>query len=118
MGYYDSFCVYRSYIGRIDFQAKVQGYRVELGEIECKIREFTKCDTVVLAIKEDNNDDILVGFVESRLVDEKQVYVYLREQLPPYMIPKSIISLAQFPLNNNGKIDRKQLIEIFKTHNK
>ena len=35
-----------------------------------------------------------------------------------YMIPKSIISLAQFPLNNNGKIDRKQLIEIFKTHNK
>ena len=55
------------YIGRIDFQAKVQGYRVELGEIECKIREFTKCDTVVLAIKEDNNDDILVGFVESRL---------------------------------------------------
>lgn len=106
------------YIGRIDFQAKVQGYRVELGEIECKIREFTKCDTVVLAIKEDNNDDILVGFVESRLVDEKQVHVYLREQLPPYMIPKSIISLAQFPLNNNGKIDRKQLIEIFKTHNK
>ena len=72
----------------------------------------------MLAIKEDNNDDILVGFVESRLVDEKQVYVYLREQLPPYMIPKSIISLSQFPLNNNGKIDRKQLIEIFKTHNK
>lgn len=101
------------YIGRIDFQAKIQGYRVELGEIECAISEVANKDTVALAIKDFNEDDFVVAFVESEMLDVLPILSYLKDRLPNYMIPRKIISLPQFPLNNNGKIDRKQLIEIY-----
>lgn len=105
------------YIGRIDFQAKVQGYRVELGEIECKIREVVEKDVVVLAIKDDGKDDTIVAFVESNSLDYSKVQKHLREMLPSYMIPRKIMAILQFPLNNNGKIDRKQLVTIYNSNN-
>ncbi|WP_259329545.1 AMP-binding protein [Bacteroides xylanisolvens] len=104
------------YIGRIDFQAKVQGYRVELGEIECRIREVVGKDIVALAIKDDGKDDIIVAFVESDSIDFSKVQRHLRENLPSYMIPRKIITLTQFPLNNNGKIDRKQLTAMYNSN--
>ena len=87
-----------------------------MGEIECRIREVVGKDIVALAIKDDGKDDIIVAFVESDSIDFSKVQRHLRENLPSYMIPRKIITLTQFPLNNNGKIDRKQLTAMYNSN--
>lgn len=103
------------YLGRIDFQAKIQGYRVELGEIEFHIKTFLKQDTVVQAIKTGKGDDELYAFIQSNHdIDQQALINYLKSKMPSYMIPIKYICTTEFPLNSNGKIDRQKLKEIIK----
>lgn len=99
------------YCGRIDQQAKIQGFRVELGEIEFHAREFYDKKYRVVAIAFDNAQHLteIALFIESSKQDTKALLDYLRSKMPHYMIPSRIIFEQQFPLNKSEKIDRNTL---------
>lgn len=103
---------YIKYICRSDFQAKVNGYRIELEEVEFYIRQIKDVDEVTaLAI----NGQLVVFIV---LVDKTeknmptQIKQTLSEKLPPYMVPQTIIVLNGMPRSPNGKINRLELQKI------
>jgi amino acid adenylation domain-containing protein len=98
------------YSGRIDNQAKIQGFRVELSEIEFHARTFLEGKNVVCVVCENEKklDEILM-FVESQKTDTQGLVTYMRSKMPQYMIPKTIRFVEEFPINANGKIDRKKL---------
>ena len=98
------------YSGRLDFQAKIQGYRVELGEIEFHAREILNNVNVVCTVyyTEQQLAEIAM-FIESAPFDTSDLLAKLKERMPSYMIPKTIRFEPRFPLNINGKIDRKSL---------
>jgi D-alanine--poly(phosphoribitol) ligase subunit 1 len=99
------------YLGRIDNQVKIDGHRVELEEIEFHARAFCGDKQVVATVNssEAGFHSILL-FIESEQDLEKGLEEHLKKHLPDYMIPKEIITVSLFPLNSNGKIDRKALI--------
>lgn len=118
------------YLGRIDRQIKINGFRVELGEIEHYIMKYSgikDCTVVVrkrnLKVKKivarknivgDAQEDIsyLAAYVISKNdVEDYKLKKYLRKYLPDYMVPDKIVRMETFPLNSNGKIDVKQLPE-------
>ena len=96
------------FVGRKDFQVKLRGQRIEVGEIEQTIlhvsSQITNC--VVIKYKE-----YLIAYIESLLTDELETKIknYCQQHLPQYMIPSLFILLKKFPLNPNGKLDRHQL---------
>jgi amino acid adenylation domain-containing protein len=98
------------YSGRIDNQAKIQGFRVELSEIEFHAREFLQGKNVVcIAFKNGLGLDEIALFIESAGFDTTALVSYLRTKMPHYMIPSHFRFIEQFPINANGKIDRKNI---------
>ena len=100
------------YVGRKDFQVKIGGYRVELGEVEYHVRnhELTKSkNSIVIDVKNSNNNDELVIVIESSKFITEDLTEYLSTKLADYMVPKKVFFIDNFPHNKNGKIDRKQL---------
>jgi amino acid adenylation domain-containing protein len=95
------------YRGRRDTQVKISGYRIELGEIEAVLRRAGCIEATVLAFPE-QYPEFMVAFV-SGSDDTDAMVKSLREYLPSYMWPKSIIPLSYLPLNNNMKVDRANL---------
>ncbi|HJT72886.1 MAG TPA: amino acid adenylation domain-containing protein, partial [Chitinophaga sp.] len=100
------------YITRRDDQVKVRGYRIELGEVEAALQ---KCElvkqAVVLAIPDDNGQKKLVAWiVPGETFNREGILTFLREQVPAYMVPGTLIEIAQLPLTANGKVDKKQLL--------
>jgi hypothetical protein len=100
------------YFGRIDYQIKVHGQRVEPAEIEntiinCSPSKISNC----LVTKAPQTDNLLVAYVISNdlELDTKEIRDYCNKHLRPYMVPCYIIVLDKFPVNANGKIDRNQL---------
>lgn len=100
------------YLGRNDDQVQVQGYRVELGEIEKYAMEFTGGKNVVAMGKDKETGEMkLYLFVESEMTDFRPLSGYLKKHLPAYMIPSEIIAVREFPRLVSGKMDRKALIQ-------
>ncbi len=100
------------YLGRLDSQIKVLGHRVELGEVEAAVRAASGVDGVV-AIgwpASGATADGIEVFLQSEECDAKAILQRLKETLPSYMVPRQIRKRKQFPLNSNGKFDRKELI--------
>lgn len=98
------------YSGRLDFQAKIQGYRVELGEIEFHARECLHGpNAIAIAFENKTGNAEIALFVEDKLVDANILLEYLKSKIPYYMVPTKILLNNEFPLNSNGKIDRKML---------
>jgi D-alanine--poly(phosphoribitol) ligase subunit 1 len=97
-------------VGRIDHQVKVQGYRVELGEIEYHVRAFLKGQNAVASAFNNamGNAEIAL-FVEGVLPDNSVLLEYLKSKMPYYMIPSKIIVEKNFPINTSGKVDRVYL---------
>ena len=95
------------YVGRSDFQVKVRGFRIELGEIEGLLEQ----QPFVVRAVATSIDDRLVAYCTTTKdpLEQEALITILRESLPDYMVPSLIIPLAEIPLNNNGKIDRKAL---------
>ncbi|CAF4238909.1 unnamed protein product, partial [Adineta steineri] len=94
------------YQGRKDHQIKLHGQRIELGEIERCLLNITSISAcVVMKWK----GDYLVAYVQSSHTNEEQLHQHCQSHLPPHMIPSIFIILEKLPLNQNGKIDRKQL---------
>lgn len=98
------------YSGRLDNQAKIQGFRVELGEIEYHVREFLG-DKNAVAIAFENKMDLteIAVFIESASFDTGELINHMRSKMPVYMMPTKIYFEPVFPLNSNDKIDRNKL---------
>lgn len=103
------------YLGRIDFQTKIQGFRVELSEIEFHVKSFLKKTNVVaLAITDVLGNKEIGLVIESGEIKTDSLIEFIKTQMPAYMIPKQIRFIDVFPLNSNGKTDRKKLELLFK----
>lgn len=99
------------YLGRIDQQAKIQGYRVELGEIEYHARRYYNNEkrVVALAFQNEKNLTEVALFIESEEQNTQELVEYLKDKMPHYMIPSQYLFEPSFPLNNSDKIDRTAL---------
>jgi D-alanine--poly(phosphoribitol) ligase subunit 1 len=98
------------FVGRKDFQTKIQGYRVELGEIEFHTRSFLEgINTVALTYINDLGNNEIVLFIENDVFDLTLLINYLHSILPSYMVPNKFLFEPIFPLNISGKIDRNKL---------
>ena len=102
------------YLGRIDFQAKINGYRVELYEVEHHAKSFLEKINVIAVefIGKTKNSEIGIA-IESAKFDYGSLLEYLKIKMPNYMIPSKLIFLDKFPLNSNQKIDRKEIKSLF-----
>lgn len=96
------------FYGRMDNQIKLNGQRVELGEIESRIREIEKIDNVKVLIKKYGNLDYLVTYYTStHRINSEILKKKLHNFLPAYMVPNAFICLEKFPLTPNGKLNIK-----------
>ncbi len=100
------------YLGRLDHQVKLRGYRVELGEIEAALR---RCPGVVdgaVVLREDTpGDQRLVAYVvpEGEPASASEWQRFLARSLPEYMVPSAFVTLLTLPQNAHGKVDRRSL---------
>ncbi len=101
------------HMGRKDFQVKVRGHRVEVGEIEAALLNSGKIKEVVVTLREDRpGDQRLVAYVVPAETPAPTVTAMrhaLAEKLPSYMIPSAFVMLHALPLLPNCKVDRRQL---------
>lgn len=98
------------YCGRSDQQIKIDGYRVELGEVEHFASEAAAgANAAVIATTAPDGAAMLTLFLEDPPLGSNAIMAYLETKLPPHMLPKRIEALAELPLNMNGKIDRPAL---------
>ena len=104
------------FLGRTDFQVKLRGHRVELGEIEhaaCQARLSIRVSAAVVLAVAMSSGQTLVAFVTPQSVDKAALQEALRQHLPGYMVPDAIVTRAQLPLTANGKVDRDALAKSF-----
>lgn len=97
--------------GRIDDQVKVQGFRVELAELEFACNStFPNLENTAISAEGKNGTELHL-FVKSKIQDqlENELLTNLKKSLPWYMVPHKIHWVDNFPLNANGKIDKKEL---------
>lgn len=103
------------YAGRNDDQVKVRGFRIELGEIETVIKEHEGIEDAVVLAKADSLGikETIAFFVfkADAAPETDEIKEFLEDKLPEYMIPSYFISLKEFPLTINGKIDKKKLLQ-------
>jgi len=97
-------------VGRADFQVKVRGVRVELGEIEAVLNRIAGVrQSVVIARDERRTGKQLCAYVTGDQLDVPAMYRVLRSQLPGHLVPAAIVPLAVLPSLPNGKLDRSRL---------
>jgi acyl carrier protein len=101
------------FIGRIDHQVKLRGFRVELGEIESQLVSHPAVkETVVIVMEDQTGDKYLCAYiVTSQPGLELELKKYLSHFMPDYMIPSYFVPIEKIPLTPNGKIDRSALPE-------
>jgi acyl-coenzyme A synthetase/AMP-(fatty) acid ligase len=99
------------YMGRQDNQMKIQGFRIEAAEVEFHLKKCLPEGNRVVAVAVNNGRGIteLVAISENFQWPISEVKQALLKYLPSYMVPSHYLDFPEFPLNNNGKIDRKQL---------
>ncbi len=93
--------------GRKDFQIKHMGHRIELEEIELEINKEEKIERACCVY--DSEKSRLYGFYIGK-IEPKELHEKLKAKLPVFMIPNSLKQIDEFPLNKNGKINRKELL--------
>ncbi len=107
------------YLGRIDYQIQIQGFRVELGEIEFHAKNFLNSLNVVVVAFPDFVGNTELGMaIESVEFQIEPLRNYLVKKLPTYMIPKRFNFFESFPLNMNGKTDRNMIKKNFTNNQK
>ncbi len=99
------------FVGRKDNQIKHMGYRIELEEIENAFASFSEiAQAAVIYHKSGGYAGRIVAFLKPTTdIQEAAVKERLREVIPPYMIPETVLIMAELPRNANGKVDRKTL---------
>jgi amino acid adenylation domain-containing protein len=101
------------YLGRKDFQVKIRGLRIELGEVEAALCAHPGVSQAVAAVREDvPGDRRLVAYVVgpgTAAPGAAELRAHLQARLPDYMVPAAYVTLPEMPLSPNGKIDRRAL---------
>ena len=94
------------YIGRIDFQAKIKGYRIELTEVEFHAKKvLDKINVVAVGYINQLGETELGIVIETEKYNTTELKNYLKTKVPFYMIPAKYVFINKFPLNKNNKID-------------
>ncbi|HAU85938.1 MAG TPA: hypothetical protein DCW90_10675 [Lachnospiraceae bacterium] len=103
------------YIGRTDGQLKIRGFRVEIEEIESTFQSlYQDIPLKVLSIQNENKRPELCGFYQSKEeINQKEFKTNLGKTLPSYMIPAYFMRIDRVPINQNGKVDVKLLVQMF-----
>jgi amino acid adenylation domain-containing protein/non-ribosomal peptide synthase protein (TIGR01720 family) len=100
------------FLGRLDDQVKVRGFRIEPGEVEAAIRSAGAGEaTVVARTSSTGTQELVAHFTGDASLDASTLRERLRVTLPPYMIPSHLIAIERMPLTPSGKVDRHQLPE-------
>ncbi|MET9488542.1 amino acid adenylation domain-containing protein [Nocardia sp. NPDC006630] len=100
------------YLGRSDFQVKLRGQRVELGEIETVLLSHSAVHRAAVSLVRAATGDRLVAYVvleSGARVGDAALLAHVRAALPSYMVPATVVRLEALPLNASGKLDRKAL---------
>ena len=107
------------FLGRLDDQVKVRGYRVELGEIAQTLRAHPDVANAEVVLRRDNGEPQLVAYVvdgrpsyaasHGERISNETLIPWLSERLPEYMVPHVIMAVDEIPLTANGKVDRARL---------
>lgn len=102
---------YLYFSGRRDFQYKIRGLRIDVSEIESSLMEMEDVKEAIVVVNQDKKqENSLTAFVHGEeSMDTGMVRDRLKSILPAYMVPNKIRKLDEFPINANGKIDRKEL---------
>ncbi|MGC3988628.1 MAG: non-ribosomal peptide synthetase [Chthoniobacteraceae bacterium] len=96
------------FLGRVDDQVKVSGYRIEPGEIENLLEQHPAIRQAAVTAA-DNRLFAFIVPVESATLDEQELRAFASQQLPPYMVPARYYPVASLPLTPSGKVDRRAL---------
>ncbi|MFC7446980.1 amino acid adenylation domain-containing protein [Rhodococcus daqingensis] len=97
------------YLGRNDFQVKLRGIRIELGDVECALLELDAVAQAVAVVREDPAQQLVAYVVADPGFDARKARTSLGLVLPQYMIPTAFVMLDALPLNASGKLDRSAL---------
>ena len=101
------------YHGRIDNQVKIRGYRIELGEIEAVLADHDQVENCGVVVTETANCvKRIVACTSGANIPDAEFRRYCAEKLPHYMVPHRFAQFEKLPLNHNGKLDRKALLEM------
>ncbi|MEV6766723.1 amino acid adenylation domain-containing protein [Streptomyces sp. NPDC051105] len=100
------------YLGRIDSQVKLRGFRLELGEIEALLAGHPDVAVAAAAVRGTGTRQRLVAYlVATSDVSDEALRAHLAERLPGYAVPEVFVRLPELPVNPSGKIDRARLPE-------
>ncbi|HEX2207391.1 MAG TPA: amino acid adenylation domain-containing protein, partial [Longimicrobium sp.] len=97
------------YLGRLDHQVKVRGFRVELGEVESALRGHEGVRNCVVAARQDGPAGTRLAAYFVGEADGASLRAHLKRTLPDYMVPSAFVSLDALPLTPNGKVNREAL---------
>ena len=100
------------FLGRTDFQIKVRGFRVELGDVEASLLKHPDVkDCLVVCHPQNEQDKKLIGYFTSHITepDVNNIREFLSNELQSYMIPHFFVHMDEFPKTAGGKISRKEL---------
>jgi len=101
------------FCGRFDQQIKLNGYRIELDEIELCMQEVDGVTNAVVSKVNHNGTDLLCAYyVSEDGLEEALLRDYLQKRLPPYMVPSLFFNTDEIPLSPNGKVDKDALPKI------
>ncbi|WP_256757089.1 non-ribosomal peptide synthetase [Cohnella sp. WQ 127256] len=103
------------YLGRLDHQVKVRGYRMELGEIEHHLLQHEAIQEAVVITKsvEDGNTELYAYLVVGQPLNAAEFRSFLIKRLPEYMVPAYFVKIERMPLSSSGKADRKALSNLY-----
>jgi len=97
------------FLGRIDSQVKVRGFRIELAEVEAALCECSGVSDAVATTITEDGQTCLAAFVVARSIDRGEVRDRLRRRLPAHMIPSFLDTIDKVPRLASGKVDRRNL---------
>jgi amino acid adenylation domain-containing protein len=102
-----------NYLGRNDDQVKIRGYRIELSAIKNVLLNQEEIHQAYVTVIRKQNENVLVAYIlGEEFIDTQHLKQQLGKQLPEYMVPNYIKTVAHLPLTANGKIDKDALPEI------
>ncbi|MBD2500011.1 non-ribosomal peptide synthetase [Anabaena azotica] len=103
------------FLGRVDNQVKVRGFRIELEEIELTLTQYPAIQQAVVTLQQSEYNQRLLAYIVPQpkaAININELRSFLKQNLPDYMLPSAFGILKKLPLTTNGKIDRQALPEI------
>lgn len=100
------------FLGRMDYQVKLRGFRIELPEIEKVLEEHDSVKEAVVLLRKEREQLVAYYTTGQTSPTVQDLRAYLAQKLPDYMLPAVFVLLESFPLSPNGKVDRQAIAEL------